>query len=112
MTYSIFHRTKYLVSAFAFISLSLFSVQANAANYNGRIDLVQSTGANSTSVRYFISSQSLSLYATGAIESIIRDAFFREANVSIVYQPTICPNGILGTCGNVSSVTVHAINFR
>jgi hypothetical protein len=96
---------------FAIALLGLAATNAHAINYNGRIDLVQSTGANGTSARYYIAAQSLSVFATGLNESILRDAFFRKAYVNLAYEPVQCPNGILGACGNLTVVTVHALNI-
>ncbi len=111
MNYNVTSRSRRPAWAFAVALLGLLSANAHALSYNGRIDLVQSTGANSTSVRYYISAQGLSVFATGVNETILREAFFRKANVSISYQPMDCPNGTLGTCGSLTLITVHALNL-
>lgn len=83
-----------------------------AASYTGKINLVQVSDINgSESARFYVSPGALSLYAAGVEQDLLREAFMRKVTVSVFYSAMICPNGILGTCGLVSTVTVDAGNL-
>jgi hypothetical protein len=83
---------------------------AEAANFFGRITLVQNTGTPGT-LRFFISSSGLSLFASGDFKDVLLQGFYAKANISVGYNVITCPGGITGTCGTVTFVSVHETGF-
>jgi hypothetical protein len=86
-------------------SLAL-AVPAAAANgfWFGKVDLVEKTAKRS--MRFFVRESGLSLFARGDAKEILLQGFFAKASMSVAYTPIICPNGISGTCGWVTFVSV------
>jgi hypothetical protein len=100
-----------LLSLAAAACLTFASVpSAHAANFAGRITLVQVTGIEGT-LRFFVSGSGLSLFASGDFKDVLLHAFYQKANVSVGYNVITCPGGITGTCGAVFFVTVHESGF-
>lgn len=100
-----------LCLGFALAALGLAG-EAAAGSYAGKISLVQVSNINgSETARFYVSAGALSLYASGVEQDVLRDAFMRKVTVSVFYSAMICPAGILGTCGLVSTVTVDAGNL-
>jgi hypothetical protein len=101
-----------LLSLVAAACVTFASVPAaNAANFFGRITLVQVTGTEGT-LRFFISGGAgLSLFASGDFKDVLLHAFYQKANASISYNVITCPGGITGTCGAVTFVSVHETGF-
>jgi len=87
---------------------SAWAMPVYGENYVGKIDLVQAT---SQGTRFFIRSQSPSLYATGDYLNILLQGYFKKSNFSIGYTPMACTGGIQGKCGKVNFVSVDVTNF-
>jgi hypothetical protein len=104
---------KYAAAAAACAAI-LAPAGAFAENYVGKIWLVQVAGANGQT-RFHTDgppASRISLYATGDHESVLLEAFWRKATVSVGYVPlSPCPGGITGTCGTVNFVSVNTTNF-
>ena len=83
---------------------------ADAANFSGKITLVQVTGSPGT-LRFFVSGSGLSLFATGDFKEVLLQAFMHKASVDVGYTPIPCTGGITGTCGNVVFVSVDQSGF-
>jgi hypothetical protein len=103
-------RRKALLVLGAGLMLLQMAVPAAAVNFNGKITLVQSSTAAGT--RFYVQPRNLSLYATGDLQAILLQAFFRKAAVDVTYTIMPCKGGINGTCANVTMVTVDAANFQ
>lgn len=100
---------RFLIAVVFVLSISaVWALPVYGENYVGKIDLVQST---SQGTRFFIRSQSLSLYATGDYLNILLQGFFRKSNFSISYTLITCPGSIQGKCGQVTFVSVDVSNF-
>lgn len=102
-------RRKALLVLGAGLMLLHLAVPAAAVNFNGKITLVQSGAAGT---RFYVQPKNLSLYATGDMQAILLQAFFRKAAVDVTYTIMPCKGGINGTCANVTMVTVDAANFQ
>ena len=83
---------------------------AEAANFVGKISLVQNTGTDGT-LRFFVRESGLSLFASGDFKDVLLQVFFNKSFVSIAYTPITCPGGITGTCGTVNFVSVDVSNL-
>lgn len=98
--------------AIVFVMLTAISINAQAANYGGKIDVASSTGGSTPMIRYYVAAQGLSIFAGGINETLLHEAFFRKATVSISYNVVVCPLGIVGTCGNLVSINIDASGFQ
>lgn len=100
-------------TALAVVVFAALSANANAANFSGKFDIAQTTGASSDgTIRYYNQASALSIYAApGGNGALLQDAFFRKTFVSVSYTPIVCPAGIGGSCGALTFVSVSAINF-
>lgn len=84
---------------------------ASAANFSGRLFLVQTTGTEGT-LRFFVNTPTpLSLFASGDAKLILLQALALKANVDVGYTPIVCPGGISPPCGVVVSVSLNATAF-
>jgi hypothetical protein len=99
-------------SFIAFALLGVVSINAQAANCGGKFDVASSTGGSTPMIRYYVAAQGLSIFASGINETLLHEAFFRKATVSISYNVVVCPLGIVGTCGNLTSINVDASGFQ
>jgi hypothetical protein len=86
---------------------------ANATNFSGTFDIVQTlSSGGTTTMRYWNAANHLFIYASNdTAGSLLREAFYRKALVTIGYTPIVCPAGENGTCGNVSYVQVKATDI-
>ncbi len=96
-------RMRYRLTVIVMFLILASAVPAFAVNFSGKITLVQVT---SLGTRFFVQPKGLSLFATGEYRDVLRDAFYRKANVDVGYTTIACPGGITGTCGNVNFVSV------
>ena len=93
------------------LALAAGSGPLAAASYNGTINLVQASEINGVeTARFYIAAGTLSLYAKGIEQELLREALVHKAYVSVGYTPISCPPGILGSCGDVTLVTLSAVN--
>ena len=99
-----------LMALVAAASLMVASPSAEAANFFGKITLVQVTGTEGT-LRFFVSGSTLSLFASGDFKDVLLHAFYHKATASIAYTVITCPGGITGTCGTVTFVSVDQSGF-
>lgn len=100
-------------NSFLFVSVLFcaFGAPASAAYFGGKFD-VAATDSSSSNVRYYNAAQGLSIYAApGPSAAVLQDAFFRKTYVSLNYTPQVCPPGITGTCGSLTTITVSAFNI-
>ena len=90
------------------VLLAGVSLDASAANFNGKLDVVDYNSA-SNSARYYSYTAGLSIFApTGVAGDLLREAYFEKATVNVSYTPIACPGGITGACGNLLFVSVSA----
>ena len=99
--------------AVASLFLVAVSQDANAANFAGKFDVESSDfSSNNGTVRFYSASQGLSIFAApGGYATLLQEAFFRKTFVNVSYAPTVCPPGISGSCGTLSTITVAAANI-
>ena len=83
---------------------------ANATNFSGKFDVVQTgSSGGTTTMRYYNYASALSIFASNDTNgSLLQGAFLRKAAVDIVYTPITCPAGYTGTCGNLYWISVSA----
>ncbi len=103
-------RTKTLLIIIAVVLsfIAVWTLPAIADNYDGKLDLVQVTGKDT---RFYVSSQKLSLYATGEYRDVLLHGFYKKSKFTIGYTPLTCPMGVAGKCGKVNFVSVWVSNF-
>ncbi len=77
-------------------------------SYSGKITLVQVTGG---ATRFYVSQQTLSLYATGDYKDVLLRGFFQKASMEIGYTVISCPAAIQGKCGQVNFISVETNHF-
>jgi hypothetical protein len=89
------------------------SLDAQATNFSGTFDIVQTlSSGGTTTMRYWNAANHLFIYASNdTAGSLLREAFYRKATVTIAYTPIVCPAGESGTCGNVGYVQVKATDI-
>ena len=105
---------KFSTSLFlASVLFGAISVDANATNFGGRFDMVQTDPSSSTgTLRYYNAAQALSIFAApGSNATVLQNAFMRKTSVSISYTAQACPIGIGGSCGSLTFITVDANNI-
>ncbi|KFN42587.1 hypothetical protein [Arenimonas oryziterrae] len=97
----------------ASVLLAAACADAQAANFNGKFDIVQTTAATPAgTLRYYNAVNGLSIFAEpGTAADLMREALFRKTLVSIAYTPIVCPFGITGSCGTLTAITVNAGNI-
>jgi len=81
----------------------------HADTYTGRIDLVE---VKAEGTRFFVQSEKLNLFATGAYKDALLAGYFRKASFAIGYAPFPCGGGMSGKCGTVYSVAVEQAGFQ
>ena len=96
-------RSAWIVGLIVPLALGAPAAAANGFWF-GKVDLVEKTAKRS--VRFFVRDRGLSLFARGDAKEILLQGFFAKARMSVGYTPVICPNGITGTCGWVTFVSV------
>jgi hypothetical protein len=91
------------------VALVVLAAQAAQADiYTGKVDLVE---VKADGTRFYVQSEKLNLYASGAYKDALLAGYFRKAAFSIGYQPFPCGGGVSGKCGTVYSVAVEQAGF-
>lgn len=91
------------------VALAFLAAQAAQADtYAGKVDLLE---VKADGTRFFVQSDRLNLYASGAYKDALLAGYFRKAAFSIGYQPFPCGGGMSGKCGTVYSVAVEQAGF-
>lgn len=104
--------TKVLLSLVASALITFTQIHAvHAANFSGRIFVVQNTSQPGV-LRFFANTPTvISLFASGDFKDVLLQAFFHKANVDVSYTPITCLDGITPPCGTVTSVSVNTTTF-
>jgi len=98
-----------LIHGLTLVAMSLLGVAAAQADtYSGKLDLIE---VKADGTRFFVQSEKLNLYASGAYKDALVAGYFRKAAFNIAYQPFPCGGGMSGKCGTVFSVSVEHTGF-
>jgi hypothetical protein len=79
-----------------------------AETYSGKLDLLE---VKAEGTRFFVRSEKLHLFATGAYMDALMAGYFRKATFTVGYQTFPCGGGTVGKCGTVHLVEVEQSGF-